>query len=79
MVWVQHRMCQNISWRTKGYLGGAQADLSLVITVPRVGTEVNLEEGFSEMRSHHGVPVDDDKACEDLLDISDALHLHSGG
>ena len=30
------------------------------------------------MRSHHGVPVDDDQACEDLLDISDALHLHSG-
>lgn len=44
---------QNVSehlstyWRTKGDLGGAQADLSLVITVPRVGIKVNLEEGFS--------------------------------
>ena len=47
MVWVQHRICQNISWRTKGDLGRAQADLSLVITVPRVGIKVNLEESFS--------------------------------
>lgn len=30
------------------------------------------------MRSHHGVPVDGDQACEDLLDISDALHLCNG-
>ena len=27
--------------------GGAQADLSLVITVPRVGIKVNLAESFS--------------------------------
>ena len=27
--------------------GGAQADLSLVITVPRVGINANLEESFS--------------------------------